>query len=82
MEIPKDLKDEIWDFCRVNNITNIEKYMVGLLKSGFLMDKWGAPNLPKEKIEVQIEEEEVKVENLNKEKPKVNNKNNKDLYGE
>ncbi len=26
MELPKIFKDEIWDYCRVNNISNIDEF--------------------------------------------------------
>jgi hypothetical protein len=45
MEIPKDLKNEIWDFCRVNDITNINDFMVKLLRQGFTYEKYGTPTV-------------------------------------
>lgn len=42
MELPKDLRDEIWNYCRVNNITNIDDFTLELLKKGFTIEKFGA----------------------------------------
>lgn len=60
MEIPNDLKDEIWDYCRANNITNINDFTLKLLKQGFTSEKFGSTPMIKtievEKIvEVQVE---------------------------
>ncbi len=57
--IPKELNDEIWEFCRVNGITNIDEFIFGVLKKGFTSEKFGpTPIVPKvvEKIiEVPVE---------------------------
>ncbi len=54
MEIPKQLKDDIWDYCRANNITNIDEFTVKLIRQGFTVEKFGAtpimPYEPKVKI--------------------------------
>ena len=42
MEPPKVLKDEIWNYCRVNDIPNIDDFMLKLLKQGFTIEKFGA----------------------------------------
>jgi len=42
MEIPKKLKDEIWDYCRINNISNIDEFTLNLIKTGFTVEKFGA----------------------------------------
>lgn len=42
MEIPQQIKDDIWDFCRVNNITNVDDFTLKLLKQGFTVEKFGA----------------------------------------
>jgi hypothetical protein len=47
MEIPKQLKDDIWDYCRANNITNIDEFIVKLIRQGFTIEKFGAtPIIP------------------------------------
>ncbi len=57
MEIPKIFKDEIWDYCRLNNISNIDEFTLKLLKQGFTIEKFGAtPTTMKEKIIERIVE--------------------------
>jgi hypothetical protein len=54
MEIPKTLKDEIWDFCRLNNITNIDDFTIKMVKQGFTVEKYGAtPQVIEKKVEVE-----------------------------
>jgi len=61
MEIPKTLKDEIWDYCRLNNVTNIDDFTMKLLKQGFTMEKFGATPTTREKIVEKIIEKIVEV---------------------
>ena len=58
MEIPKDLNNEIWDYCRVNNITNVDEFTLKLLKQGFTIEKYGSTPMvtTKEKIVEKIVE--------------------------
>jgi hypothetical protein len=42
MEISKELKNEIWEYCRLNDITNVNDFMIKLLKQGFTVEKFGA----------------------------------------
>ena len=66
MDLPKNLKDEIWDYCRVNNISNIDEFTLKLVRQGFTVEKFGAT--PSTKIiEKEVEKiveviKEVKVE--------------------
>ena len=62
MEINKQLKDEIWDYCRLNNITNIDDFTIKLLKQGFTVEKFGATPVTTEKIVEKIVEVEKVVE--------------------
>lgn len=63
MEIPKELKNDIWDYCRNNNITNIDEFSLKLLKQGFTIEKFGATPVQKtvevEKIVEKIIEKPV-----------------------
>ena len=64
MEIPNDLKGEIWDFCRANNITNIDEFTLKLLKQGFTSEKFGSTPMIKT-IEKEVEKiVEVQVEKI------------------
>jgi len=66
MEIPKKLKDEIWDYCRINNISNIDEFTVNLIKTGFTVEKFGATPKPSTKI---VEKEVEKIVEIIKEVP-------------
>jgi len=54
MELPKIFKDEIWDYCRVNNISNIDEFTFKLIKQGFTIEKFGATPIANEKI-IEVE---------------------------
>jgi len=41
MELPKDLKDKIWNYCRLNDITDLNGFMVKTLKKGFDIEVYG-----------------------------------------
>ena len=56
MDLPKNLKDEIWDYCRLNNIPNIDEFTLKLIKQGFTMEKYGATPAPREIIVEKIVE--------------------------
>lgn len=56
MEVPKELNTEIWDYCRLNNITNVDGFMIKLIKQGFTVEKFGATPTVKEKIIEKIVE--------------------------
>lgn len=56
MTIPKQLNDEIWEYCRVNNITAIDDFMLKCLKQGFTVEKYGAaPSAPERVVEKIVE---------------------------
>jgi hypothetical protein len=59
MEVSKEINDEIWNYCRANNITNIDEFMIKCLKQGFTAEKYGAT--PKEKIVEKVIEKIVEV---------------------
>jgi hypothetical protein len=42
MEIPKKLKDEIWEYCRVNDISNIEDFIIKMIRQGYTVEKFGS----------------------------------------
>lgn len=64
MEIPKKLQDEMWEYCRANNITNVDEFMHKMITNGFNTEKYGnAPfshNLEPEIIEKEVIKEVVK----------------------
>lgn len=64
MEIPNDLHNEIWDYCRANKITNIDEFTLKLLKQGFTSEKFGSTPMIKT-IEKEVEKiVEVPVEKI------------------
>ena len=65
MELPKDIKNEIWEFCRVNDIPNIDDFILKLVKQGFTVEKFGATPESRvvEKIVEKIVEVPVELEN-------------------
>lgn len=56
MEIPKKIKDDIWEYCRLNNITGVDEFIQRMIKQGFTVEKFGA--VPNERI---IEKEVEKI---------------------
>lgn len=68
MKIPKELSDDIWDFCRLNNITNIDDFTLKLLKQGYTAEKYGATPQTIEKI-VEVEKIVEKTVEVVVEKP-------------
>ena len=86
MEIPKDLKNDIWEYCKANNITNVDGFILKMLKQGFTYEKYGLPNVSDDKkiIEPQIESvvTEPKIEVVDKIEKLDLEKKNTDLYGE
>jgi hypothetical protein len=61
MEIPKEINNEIWDYCRLNNITAIDDFTIKLIKQGFTIEKFGATPITKEKIVEKIVEKTIEV---------------------
>lgn len=60
MEIPKKLKDEIWEYCRSNDISSVDEFTQRMVKQGFNIEKYGtAPFNSKSKPEI-IEKEVIK----------------------
>jgi len=55
MEVPKEIKDQVWDYCRVNNITNVDQFMLNALIQGFTVEKYGTSPIVPQIIEKEIE---------------------------
>ena len=60
--IPVDLKQEIGMFCDLNNIEDINKLILGCLKGGFAIEKFGRVPIKagKKIIEKEVEKEIIK----------------------
>jgi len=52
MQIPKDLKDEIWKYCFSNDITDVEGFMLKIFRQGFTSEKYGSTPFKAETKEV------------------------------
>lgn len=61
MELPQQLKNEIWDYCRLNDVTNIDEFTVKLVRQGFTVEKFGATPAVAEKTVEKIVEKIVEV---------------------
>ena len=42
MELPEELNNEIWEYCRVNEITNMDEFKTKLVQQGFTIEKFGS----------------------------------------
>tara|TARA_Y100000389_G_scaffold177840_1_gene190479 strand:- start:249 stop:845 length:597 start_codon:yes stop_codon:yes gene_type:complete len=63
MELPKDIKDEIWDYCRVNNISSVDDFITKMVKQGFTSEKFGSTpwDKPTEVKEIEVIKEVEKI---------------------
>lgn len=72
--INKKLKDEIWDYCRINDITDVNMFIEKMTQQGYNLEKYGntpmTPNVKEiEKIvEVEVIKEVEKVVEVEVEK--------------
>lgn len=41
VELPEKIYDEIKEYCRVNNIDDVDKFIRKILNQGFTTEKWG-----------------------------------------
>ena len=57
LDIPNDLNEEMWDYCRLNNITDINTFALKLIKQGFTAEKYGSTPMNKTTV---VEKEVVK----------------------
>jgi hypothetical protein len=64
MEIPKKFKDEIWDYCRINDIPNIDEFILKMITQGFTVERYGAAPTAREKIVEKIVEVEKIIEKI------------------
>jgi hypothetical protein len=55
MTIPKEFNDEIWEYCRANGITNIDDFVIGVLKKGFTAEKFGSTPMVQKVVEKVVE---------------------------
>lgn len=61
MKIPKKLKDEVWEYCRLNDITDIDAFILKSVQQGFNIEKYGTTPFKIGGEPEVIEKEVVKV---------------------
>ena len=59
MEIPKKLKDEVWEYCRLNDITDIDAFIIKSTQQGFNIEKYGTTPFKIGGKELEVIEKEV-----------------------
>ena len=59
MEIPRKLKDEIWEYCRLNDITDIDAFILKSTQQGFNIEKYGTTPFKIGGKEPEVIEKEV-----------------------
>jgi hypothetical protein len=59
LELPKDLKNEVEQFCKLNEIEDCDAFLLGCLKGGFAIEKFGRTPVSagKEIIEKEVVKE-------------------------
>jgi hypothetical protein len=53
--ISQKLKDEIWDYCRMNDITNVDDFIERMVQQGYNIEKYGNAPLDLKPIEIEVE---------------------------
>ena len=63
MYIPKKIKKEIEDYCNLNDINDVDKFILDIIKTGFNIEKYGnAPFI--QEIVVEKEDLNEKIKNI------------------
>lgn len=83
MEIPKQLHKEIIEYCKLNSIKDVDKFIIKTLTTGFTIAKYGMQPVGKVKEE-KIPKNDIVEKNIIPENKKNTNKSKpkNDLYGE
>jgi hypothetical protein len=86
MNLPKQLNDEIWDYCRANSITNVDEFITKMVKRGFTIEKFGTePQVNQQAKPVAAEPTPAPSEPVTEPQPHkkhVEIPQSKDIYGE
>ena len=61
IKIPSKLSNEITDYCKVNNIGDVDDFILKVMKKGFDLEKWGDINFTLEDAAPEIEEKIVEL---------------------
>jgi len=59
MDVPQNIKDEIKKYCNLNDITDINSFMIKSLQQGFNIEKYGATPYKINQKEPEIIEKEI-----------------------
>jgi len=59
MKVPKKIKDEVLEYCKLNNISDIETFMLKALQQGFNIEKYGITPFKIGGKELEVIEKEV-----------------------
>jgi|TARA_R110002020_G_scaffold190204_1_gene389677 hypothetical protein len=59
--IPKELKEDVMEFCKLNDIEEIDSLLLGCLKGGFAIEKYGNTPVKPGVIEKEVEKEVEKI---------------------
>lgn len=59
--IPKELKEDVMEFCELNDIKEIDSLLLGCLKGGFAIEKYGITPVKPGVIEKEVEKEVEKI---------------------
>ena len=71
MDVPKKIKDELWEYCRINNISNVDDFILRMIRQGFTAEKYGSTPMGGMEVEKIVEvikeviiEKEIPVEKI------------------
>tara|TARA_R110000824_G_scaffold58449_4_gene158008 strand:+ start:1486 stop:2070 length:585 start_codon:yes stop_codon:yes gene_type:complete len=59
--VPKELREDVIEFCKLNDIEDIDSLLFGCLKGGFAIEKYGATPVKPGVIEKEVEKEVEKI---------------------
>ena len=70
MRIPKKIRDEIKEFCKLNDIEDVDKFILSNIQTGFNIEKYGnAPFIKEVIVEKEVPVETIKEVIVEKEVP-------------
>ena len=82
MQVPSKLNAEILLYCSINNIADVDTFIIKLIKLGFNVHRYGTqPNLSSEQSHEELKKTNNETVKSQEEKP-TNNVIKKDIYGE
>ena len=59
--IPSELKEDVIEFCKLNNIEKIDSLLLSCLKGGFAIEKYGVTPVKPGIVEKEVEKEVEKI---------------------